>query len=162
MREHGVQVDDLGNSSAPGSHQLDGVALEQLHAPGDFRHLATGLPGPLQTVGQQRGDHRLALDQGHLAAQGSQHEGVPPQPGRGIQHPRAYRPADTHRPCHHLPRPAAVLAAMGQGAFDKIDPHCTRGVLGGGQQAEAIVAQLQQQIGGVALCVGGQIQAGGQ
>ncbi|MCY1439656.1 hypothetical protein D9M71_559010 [compost metagenome] len=101
---------------------LDGIAAEQLHTRDDRADLGVAA-GAGQAICEQGGDQRLALDQGHLAAQACQHEGVLAQPRRGVEHLRAYALGDTHGLGDHLPATATEHPPVGRRAFDEIHPH---------------------------------------
>gem|GEM_PF-6609669 len=122
MGEHRIEVDHLRWLPFPGTHTLDGVAAEQVHARHDRSHFQV-LGGSRQAVLQQGGDQRLALDQGHLAAQAGQHEGVLAQARSGIEHARAHALGDAHGLGDHLPITTTELAPVGRLALDEVDPH---------------------------------------
>ncbi len=139
MREHGVKVDDLGplGQRQQGLHRR---ALPQLHSlayPGAY----LGIQGrPAQAVLQQDRHHGAALDQGHLAAEGGQHEGIASQTGGGIHHGRHGPRLESHRLGNGLAAPPAELAAMGDCSFHEV--HIDAPQLGFVQ-----LAQLQPRLG---------------
>ena len=145
MREHRVQMNDLGSRQRPVAHGRNRIALQQLHPRSDLGHLTTGGSGSLQAVFQQRRNHRLTLQQRHFAAQRGNHKGVAPQTCGGIQHTGSDTAANTHRPRDHLPRPTAKLTAMRQRPANKVHPHRTRRAGFGAAQGKPALCRLQQQ-----------------
>ena len=77
---------------------------------------------PLQTIFEQGGDYRMALDQRQFASQTGQDERIAPQTCRGVEHDRANAGLNPDSLGNHLPAAAAKKSAMGDRAFDKIDP----------------------------------------
>ena len=142
VREHRVEVDHLRRLALPGAHQLDGVAVKQLHLRGNRRDIAIQR-GAGQAVFQQGGDQRLTLDQGHAAAQTGQHKGITTQTSRGIQHPRPHARLHAHRLGDHLPAAAAEQPAMGHRTLDEIHPHRPRRLRPQLDQLQPLLAQLQ-------------------
>ncbi|MCY1441682.1 hypothetical protein D9M71_580070 [compost metagenome] len=126
-------------------HQFDGIALQQAHARGDGRHFRIA-PGTGQAIFEQGGDQRLALDQGHLAAQGGEDEGVAAQASCRVQYLRPDTGLHTDRLGDHLPAAAAKLAPMRGSALDEIHPHRAWRVGPELQQLQAVRAQLQDEV----------------
>jgi hypothetical protein len=145
VREHRVEVDHLRRLALPVAHHLDGVALEQLHARHDRRHVEI-FRRPRQTILQQRTDQRLALDQAHLATQAGQHERVLAQPRRGVQHPWAHALGDANRLGDHLPAAAAVQTPVRRAALDKVHPHRSRRIRAELLQLQTLLADLQGEL----------------
>ena len=150
MREHRVEVNDLRGFAFPGTHTLDGVAGQQAHAPDNRPHFFIHA-GPRQAIFQQRGNQRLALDEGHLAAQAGQHERILAQPRRGIQHLRSHPLSDAHRLGNHLPVAAAKLAPVRGLAFDEVHPHRPRCLRAQLLDLQTINAHLHGKPGSIVL-----------
>jgi hypothetical protein len=66
-----------------------------MHPP-DYRGKGRPLSAPAQPVLKQCQDNGIALEQGDLATQAREHEGVTPKPRRGIKDGWQIRPLDAH------------------------------------------------------------------
>ena len=146
MREHRIEVDHLWRLPLPTAHQLDGVTGKQAHARHDGRHIEVQCR-TLQAVLQQRRHQRLALDQGHLAAQAGQHERVTPQPRSRVENPWPNARLHAHRLGDHLPTAAAELAPMRRRPLDEIHPYRARGLVAQLDQLQPVITQLQGELG---------------
>ena len=146
MRKHRVQVDDLWRLALPVTHQLDGVALPQLHARDDGSHLNI-LSRACQAIFQQRSDQRLPLTQADLAAQSGQHESVAAQTRRGVQYARTNTRLDAYGFGDHLPAAAAELAPVSSTAFDEIHPNRSWSLITKLLELQAAFAKLQRELG---------------
>ncbi|SPO59673.1 protein of unknown function [Pseudomonas inefficax] len=150
MREHRVEVDHLRRLPFPSAHALDGIAGQQAHAPHDRPHLLIR-PRPRQAILKQRGNQRLAFDQGHLAAQAGQYECVLAQPGSGIQHLRTHALGNAHRLGDHLPVATTEQAPMRGLAFDEVHPHRPRRLRAQLLNLQTINAHLHGKPGSIVL-----------
>ena len=142
VRKHRIEINDLRRFALPLGHQLDGIALTQAHAFDDSAHFGI-LATARQAILQQRSDQRLALEQDHFTTQGRQHEGIAPEPGRGVQHAGANARLDADRLGDHLTAAAAELTTMRGAPFDEIHPYRTRRLWTEQLQLQPGLAQLQ-------------------
>ncbi len=89
----------------------------------------------------------MTLDQTDLAAQRRQYEGITPEPGGGVQHPRSDTGLNAHCLGDHLPAAPTELTPMRRRTLYEVHPHRPRRLCLEQLQLQTGLAHLQRELG---------------